>query len=109
MDFSAGVAISLHLFLNGDYNPIHPYAQLEAQSVAAGAYLNSESKLSLYVSKTFDLSKGYELEIGAVTGYSYYSDVMPMVRVKKDNFFVTPVVEKWQGKDKFGLVVGYQF
>lgn len=109
MDLSAGVAISLHLFLQGDYNPIHPYAQLEQQSVAAGIYLNSETNVSLYLSKTYEIGKGYELEIGAVTGYSYYGDVMPMMRVKKDNFFVAPVAEKWNGKDNVGLVVGYQF
>ena len=109
MDLTAGVAISLHLFLNGDYNSIHPYAQLEQNNWAAGAYYNSEKNISMYVSKTLELYKDYELEIGAVTGYDYYGLVVPMVRIKKDNFFLAPVAEKWDGKDNFGLVLGYQF
>ena len=108
MDISAGIAISLHLFLQGDYNPIHPYAQLEQQSVAAGAYLNSESNVSLYLSKTFELGKGYELEVGAVTGYST-GNVLPMVRLKKDKLFIAPAVEVWDGKKSVGIVAGIQF
>ena len=109
MDLTAGVAISLHLFLNGDYNPIHPYVQAKENDWAVGAYYNSEKNVSMYVSKTFDLYKDYELEIGAVTGYDYYGPVVPMVRIKKDNFFLAPVGEKWHGKNNIGLVLGYQF
>ena len=109
MDLTAGVAISLHLFLQGDYNPIHPYIRLESHSVATGAYLNSERKLSLYLTHTFDLGKDYEFEIGAVTGYDHFGPVVPMVRIKKDNFFLSPVMEKWDGENNIGLVVGYQF
>jgi len=109
MDLTAGIAISLHLFLNGEYNHIHPYAQAKQNDWAIGAYYNSESKLSTYVSKTFDLGKDFELEIGAVTGYDYYGPVVPMIRIKKDNFFLAPVGEKWDGKNNIGLVIGYQF
>lgn len=108
MDFSAGVAISLHLFLNGDYNPLHPYARVEADMMAAGIYLNSESTLSTYISKDFELVDDYELEVGAVTGYSD-AKIMPFIRVKKDNFFIAPVQEIWHGKKNYGIVVGYQF
>lgn len=109
MDLTAGVAISLHLFLNGDYNPIHPYAQLEKNNWAIGTYYNSEKNVSMYVSKTFELYEDYELEIGAVTGYDYYGPVVPMVRIKKNNFFLAPVAEKWNGENNFGLVLGIQF
>lgn len=74
-----------------------------------GVYLNSEKKLSFHMSKTFDLGKDYELEIGAVTGYDHFGPVMPMARVKKNNFFVAPVMEKWDGENNLGLVVGYEF
>ena len=108
MDLTAGVAISLHLFLDGNYNPIHPYAQLEQNGWTTGVYLNSEENVSLYASKTYTLYKEYELELGAVTGYSD-ADVLPMIRLKKDNFFVMPATETWDGEKNIGLVMGYQF
>ena len=108
MDLTAGIAISLHLFLDGNYNPIHPYAQMEKNDWAIGTYYNSESKISTYVSKTFDLGKDFELELGAVTGYSD-AKVLPMVRLKKDKFFIAPVTETWNGKRNIGIVTGIQF
>lgn len=108
MDLTAGVAISLHLFLNGEYNAIHPYSQLEARGFNVGIYYNSESNLSAYASKDFDLGKGYELEIGAVSGYST-DNILPMVRLKKGRYFVAPVMEEWNGERKVGIVTGIQF
>ena len=108
MDVTAGIAISLHLFLNGEYNAIHPYSQLESRDFNAGIYYNSESSLSTYASKDFDLGRGYELEIGAVTGYST-GNVLPMVRLKKGRYFVSPVMEEWDGERKVGIVTGIQF
>lgn len=108
MDLSAGVAISLHLFLNGEYNPIHPYVRAETTNIAAGIYLNSESTLSSYISKDFELINDYVLEVGAVTGYSD-AKIMPFLRVKKDNFFIAPVQETWHHEKNYGIVIGYQF
>lgn len=108
MDLTAGVAISLHLFLNGDYNPIHPYAQLEKNDWALGAYYNSESTVSGYVSKTYELGNDYEVELGVVTGYSDTA-ILPMVRLRKGDVFVMPAMETWNGEKNVGLVIGYQF
>lgn len=76
--------------------------------MAAGMYLNSETNVSLYLSKTYEVGKGYELEIGAVTGYSD-ANILPMIRLKKDNYFIAPVTETWNSKKNVGLVLGYQF
>lgn len=108
MDFTAGIAISLHLFLKGEYNAIHPYAQIEQNNLAAGVYYNSEKAISGYVSKTLDIGKGYELEIGAVTGYTS-GDVLPLVRLKKDYFFIAPAQEIRNGETYYGIVAGIQF
>jgi len=108
MDFGAGIALSLHLFLEGDYNAIHPYAELEQNRWAAGVYYNSESNISTYVLKSLSLGKGYDLEIGAVTGYSD-AEVLPLVRLRKDYFYVAPVQETWNGEKKYGIVLGVQF
>jgi hypothetical protein len=109
MELTAGVAISLHLFLNGEYNPIHPHVRLESPSITSGVYLNSTKNISFYLSKTFDINKDYELEIGAVTGYESHGLVIPMVRIKKGNFFISPVIEKWDDEKNPGLLVSYQF
>lgn len=108
MDVTAGIAISLHLFLNGGYNALHPYSQVEYEDYNVGVYYNSESTVSAYVSKDLDLGKGYELEIGAVTGYST-GNILPIVRLKKDRYFVAPAVEEWNGERKVGIVTGIQF
>ena len=44
-------------------------------------------------------------EIGLVTGYTY-NDIVPMVRYKKGNFFISPAYEKGGSK---GLVLGLEF
>lgn len=108
MDFGAGIALSLHLFLKGDYNAIHPYAELALNSWAGGIYYNSESSISTYLLKSFQLGKGYDLEIGAVTGYKD-EEVLPMVRLRKDYFYLAPVQETWNNEKKYGIVLGVQF
>jgi len=44
-------------------------------------------------------------EVGLVTGYTY-NDVVPMIRYKKDNWFITPAVESGGNK---GIVIGLEF
>lgn len=108
MDLGAGLALTLHLFLEGNYNAIHPYVELEESKWAIGAYINSETKISGYLSKTFGLGKGYELEMGAVTGYSD-AEVLPMIRLRKNYFFIAPVQETDNNEKRYGVVVGLQF
>ena len=66
----------------------------------SGVYYNSEEKVSAYIGLEHN---GWEL--GLVTGYTY-ADVVPMIRYKKNNWFIAPAIEKSGRK---GLVVGLEF
>ena len=93
-------AISLHGGLKESYNSFHPHARCQKDALISGVYYNSEDKVSAYVGVTYE---GFEL--GLVTGYTY-SDVVPMLRYKKDKWFVTPAIEKNGNK---GFVIGLEF
>mgnify|MGYP003625219278 FL=1 len=94
------LALSMHIGLEGDYNSIHPHARCQKDSLISGVYYNSEDKISAYVGIEKD---GWEL--GLVTGYTY-NNVVPMIRYKKNNWFITPAIEK---SGKKGLVIGIEF
>ena len=93
-------AASLHLGLENKYNNLHPHARCQVDSFISGVYYNSEENISAYVGMTHN---GWE--VGLVTGYTY-SDVVPMIRYKKDNWFITPAVESGGNK---GIVIGLEF
>ena len=94
------LAISMHIGLEGDYNNIHPHARCQQDALISGVYYNSEENISAYVGLEHN---GWE--VGLVTGYTY-SDVVPMIRYKKDNWFITPAVESNGSK---GIVIGLEF
>jgi len=94
------LAISMHIGLEGDYNNIHPHARCQQDALISGVYYNSEKNVSAYVGLEHN---GWE--VGLVTGYTY-SDVVPMIRYKKDNWFITPAVESNGSK---GIVIGLEF
>ena len=94
------LAISMHIGLEGDYNSIHPHARCQQDALISGVYYNSEEKVSAYIGLEHN---GWEL--GLVTGYTY-ADVVPMIRYKKDNWFIAPAIEKFGRK---GLVFGLEF
>ena len=94
------LAISMHVGLEGDYNNIHPHARCQQDALISGLYYNSEEKVSAYVGMTHN-----EWELGLVTGYTY-SDVVPMIRYKKNNWFITPAVESGGNR---GIVIGLEF
>ena len=93
-------AMSLHVGLEGDYNSYHPHARCEKDSLISGIYYNSEDRISSYVGLQYE-----GLELGLVTGYSY-SNIVPMIRYKKDNWFIAPGYEKNGIK---GIVIGLEF
>jgi hypothetical protein len=93
-------AISMHVGLEGNYNSFHPHARCQQDTLISGVFYNSEKKISTYVGMQ---RKGFE--IGLVTGYTY-ADVVPMIRYKKNNWFITPAIEKGGNK---GLVIGLEF
>ena len=94
------LALSMHVGLESNYNNIHPHARCQKESLISGIYYNSEDRLSSYIGVE---KNGFE--IGLVTGYTY-NDIVPMVRYKKGNFFISPAYEKGGSK---GLVLGLEF
>ena len=94
------LAISMHVGLEGDYNAIHPHARCQVDNMISGVYYNSESNVSAYLGLEHE---GWEL--GLVTGYTY-SDVVPFIRYKKNNWFIAPAIES---NGRKGLVIGLEF
>ena len=93
-------AISMHVGLEGNYNSFHPHARCQQDALISGVFYNSEERFSTYVGMQHE---GFE--IGLVTGYTY-ADIVPMIRYKKNNWFITPAIEKGGNK---GLVIGLEF
>lgn len=108
------LALSLHLGMEGEYNSIHPYVKYTNELFIAGAYLNSESNISLFAGVEFDIIENLSLELGAVTGYSY-ADVAPFVRATyeiNENYelFLAPAGEyNASGDLHFGAVIGLSY
>jgi hypothetical protein len=99
---SLGLALSLHLGFEGEYNSIHPHLRYTTDSYIAGAYYNSESKISPYVGKRFEYND-FGVELGAVGNYSDAA-IAPYVRGTYKQFFVAPGVEG----DNVGIVFGFE-
>ena len=93
-------AASLHLGLENKYNNLHPHARCQVDSFISGVYYNSEEKVSAYIGLEHE---GWE--VGLVTGYTY-ADVVPMIRYKKNNWFITPAIES---NGRKGIVIGFEF
>lgn len=108
MDVFLGIALSMHLGFEQDYNSVHPHIRLQQDSLIAGAYYNSEEALSAY--SGIKLSNGnWSQEFGIVTGYSN-ADVLPYLRTTynfSDNskIFVAPAFEN----NNTGIVLGIEF
>ena len=98
-----GLALSLHVGLENNYNQVHPYVMCEKNQIITGAYYNSLDKVSLVLAKEFNLSNELTVDLGIVSGYVY--DVSPMIRLKYKNIFLMPALED----DRTGLVLGYQY
>ena len=98
-----GLALSLHVGLENNYNQRHPYVMCENENVIAGVYYNSLDKLSIVGGYKIQLSDDLTLDVGAVTGYDY--DVVPMARLRYKNLFIMPALED----DRTGFVIGFQY
>ena len=104
MELIMGLALSLHIQLNGDYNHLHPYVGVESEKgYIAGAYYNSIDKLSLYTGYKMELGEDTSLELGAVTGY--LDNPVPMASLNYKEMFVMPAVED----ERVGFVLGVDF
>ena len=98
------VAVSMHVGLEDNYNSIHPHARCTLDDTILGIYYNSEYNISSYVGKIYNYNN-LEIEYGLVTGYTGIP-IAPMLRIKKDNFFIAPAYEV---TGNVGVVVGLEF
>lgn len=108
MDFALCLALSAHVSLPGEWNTVHPCVRVQQDAVFAGAYLNSEDRVSLYGG--FEL-RGEKLfaELGAVTGYSG-ADVLPFLRAgvilnERTRLFVAPAYAYGEVGAVFGVEI----
>jgi len=98
-----GLALSMHIGLQNDYNHNHPYVMCEKDEIVAGAYYNSLDRWSGVLAKKVNISDDLYVDVGLATGY--YKDVVPLVRVRYKNMFVMPALED----ERTGVVAGIQF
>jgi hypothetical protein len=110
MDLTIAIAVTAHLGLAGDYNAVHPHIRLSQGHVIAGAYLNSESRISLYAGLRGQRGRWF-IEGGAVTGYTG-ADVSPYLRAGYDagrvTVFVAPAYE-YAPAARIGAVIGLEY
>jgi hypothetical protein len=111
MDILYGLALSMHLGFEGDYNSVHPHVRLQNEEVVAGVYYNSENTLSLYGGMVYEKGN-WNHEFGIVSGYSS-ATVQPFVRSTYDisdtvKGFVAPAIENHDGDEIFGIVFGIE-
>jgi hypothetical protein len=92
------IALSMHVGLENNYNNLHPHVRCDQDSYIFGSFINSEEKVSNYIGKDFN-----GLELGIVSGYYY--DLVPMIRYKKNNFFIAPAYEV---HGKVGITIGME-
>jgi hypothetical protein len=81
-------------------SPPHPQIRCTQTDNIYGVYYNSEYDFSLFAGKKYK-----NIEYGLVTGYSG-GKILPMIRYKKDNFFIAPAYEI---SGNYGMVFGLEF
>jgi hypothetical protein len=106
MDILLGLALSLHLGTEGDYNNVHPHVRLQHDNLIGGAYYNSEYTASFYGGIAFENNR-WNYEVGIVSGYD--DELYPFFRSTYDlndntMVYMTPALEG----DNVGLVVGVE-
>lgn len=117
---SFGLALSLHLGFENNYNRFHPYAQYETQNnYTIGVTYNSEERVSIYATKKIEFSDNSFIELGWASGYpefkkTFGSTLAPVIRLGyevNDNLTIwaMPGGEADQnGNFKTGLIIGTQ-
>jgi hypothetical protein len=97
-----GMALSMHVGLQQQYNSVHPYctAQTE-QNIIVGTYYNSLKKVSVFGGYKVILTDDWSVDIAVVTGYDQY-ELAPGVRVNYKDLFIMPALEN----DRVGAVIG---
>lgn len=81
---STALAIGMHLGswhskYNNEFNTVNPGMYLQYNSFVVGSYKNSRSSQSNYIGYILDITEDcrYEVQVGAVTGYT--TKVLPYV------------------------------
>jgi len=110
MDILLGLALSQHLNFQNDYNEIHPHIRLQEENFIAGAYYNSEERISPYAGIRLDY-ESHGVELGIAGGYPAIGTVVPYGRYTYDlndnlRVFATPAGEKVDGEVVYGIVIG---
>ena len=100
------LSFTMHLGVQGDYNNIHPHLNCEKDSLIVGTYYNSERKLSYYIGKKYKINK-WEIDTALVTGY-HDNAIQPMIRFKRERFYIAPMYEKYYNDTNYGIVIGYE-
>lgn len=121
MDILFGLALSTHLGLSNEYNEIHPHVRLQQDQFIAGAFYNSESKLSLYGGTRLETNdfgienySNFGLELGLTSGYDDFG-IVPFARGtysinENTQLFLAPAPEKNSVNEiNLGAVFGTEF
>ena len=108
MGISLCLALSTHLALPGNWNEVHPCVRYQQDAFIAGAFLNSEDRVSAYAGIELRRSAWFA-DLGAVTGYSG-ADVLPFLRAGVElnsgaRVFVAPAY----ANGEVGAVLGVEF
>lgn len=102
MEFILGLALSLHVGFEDDYNNYHPKFTANYENLTMGVYYNSVKKPSFYFGRSSDLTENLTLETVIVSGY-VYGPVIPAARfLYKDKYYLTYGQEGNGG----GIVIG---
>ena len=113
MDIFWAIALSSHLGLEGDYNSVHTHVRLENDHFIAGAYYNSEERISSYAGFRFEPIDNTGIELGFVNGYPALGGVLPYARGTYDlgnaRLFITPGGEVRRGETTLGAVIGIEY
>lgn len=105
--FLLGIAASVHISIEGDYNKIHPTARVECNRYITGIYYNSIEKASVYAGLKQHFTDDLYIEGGVVDGYQHDMEIVPFARLVYKNYFISPIYEN--NTDKTGIVAGVQF
>lgn len=112
MDILLSLALSQHLNFQNEYNQIHPNIRIQEQNFIAGAYYNSEERISPYLGVRYDFLE-HGIELGIAGGYPAIGSILPYARYTyniDDNvkIFVMPGGEVVNNETHYGLVVGVE-
>ena len=104
------LAMSMHVGLEGEYNGAHPHIRCTVDNAISGVYYNSEQRASAYFGYKFRSIFDTEIELGVSTGYEA-ATIIPMVRITKNNWFITPAYEVSPNRtnSNMGITIGYEF